>query len=143
LIRCSTRRSTIRRVTDDAGQDLLLAQGDSKLLIGPEDFRVDFIERLQHVPLRRGVVIEVLVVDRAVIDTRPMRFAHGQPAAIGLEPPFEHPGRIVLLRRNETNGIFAQALGGLVGFDIGDEPIFILVDINAANPLYGLLQGRR
>ena len=92
--------------------------------------------------LRRGVVVEVLVVDRAVIDPRPGRLAHGQPAPIGVEPPLQHPLGLVLLGRDEADGVFVQALGGLVGFDIGHEPVLVLVDVDTADLIDGLLYGR-
>jgi hypothetical protein len=38
--------------------------------------------------------------------------------------------------------VLGQAFGGLVGFDIGDEPVLVLVDIDVADPLDGLLHGR-
>ena len=36
-------------------------------------------ERRQHVALRRRIIIEVLVVDRAVIDARPFRLGNTGP----------------------------------------------------------------
>jgi hypothetical protein len=140
---CIDRNARARAVLAlDAGQHLLLAQRNAELGVGLEDFGVDLVERRQRIALRRRIIIEVLVVDRAVIDARPLRLAHGQPAAIGVEPPLQHPGGLVLLRRDEADGILGQALGGLVGFDIGDEPVLVLVDIDVADPLDGLLHGR-
>ena len=127
---------------DDAGQHLLLTQRNAELLVGLEDFRIDLVERGQRLLLRRRVVVIVLVVDLRIIDPRPGRLAHGQPAAIGIEPPGQHPFRLGLLGRDEPHDVLGQALGGLVGFDIGHKPVFVLVDVDAANPLDRLLYGR-
>ena len=132
-----------RLVLDHARQNLLLAQRNAELLVGPENFRVDLVERLRAgLLLRRRVVIEVLVVDLVVVDPRPVRLLHGEPAAIGVETPRQHPFRLVLLGRNEPDGVLGKALRGLVGFDVGDEPVLVLVDVDAANPLDRLLHCR-
>ncbi len=126
-----------------AGEDLLLLERNAELLIGLENFRIDVGQRLRRNKLlRRRIIIGVLIVDLGIVDARPGRLAHGQPAAIGLEPPGQHPLRLVLLGRDETDGIFGKTLGGLVGFDIGDEPVFILVNVDASDLLDGLLYGR-
>ena len=114
---------------------LLLAQRNAELLVGREDFRIDLVERGQRLLLRRRVVVEVLVVDLRVIDPRPGRLAHGQPAPIGLEPPRQHPFGLVLLGRDEADDVLGQALRGLVGFDLGHEPVFVLVDVDPADLL--------
>ena len=124
----------------DAEQRLPLAQRNAELLVGLEDFGVDLVERLRAVLLlRRRIVVEVLVVDRTEFDARPSRLAHGEPAPIGVEPPGEHPVGLALLGRDEADDILGQALGGLVGFDQRLEPILILVDVDAADPIDGLL----
>ena len=132
-----------RLVLDHARQNLLLAQRNAELLVGPENFRVDLVERLRAgLLLRRRVVIEVLVVDLVVVHPRPVRLLHGEPAAIGVETPRQHPFRLVLLGRNEPDRVLGKALRGLVGLDVGDEPVFVLVDVDAANPLDRLLDCR-
>ena len=92
--------------------------------------------------LRRGVVIDVLVVDRAVLDLGPFRLAHGEPAPVGVEPPRQHPFGLVLLRRNETDRILGQALRGLLGFDQRLKAILVLVDVDTADLIDGLLYCR-
>ena len=136
----ATRRSPSR--THDAGEDFLLAQRNAELLVGLEDFRIDFVERRQRILLRRRIVIGVLIIDLRIIDACPSRLAHGEPALKGFEPPGQHPFRLILFGRNETDGIFRQALRGLLGFDIGDEPVFILVNVDTADLFDGLLYGR-
>src|SRR5262249_41027558 len=71
-----------------------------------------------------------------------LRLAHGQPAPESLEPPREHPLGLVLLRRDEADGVFVEPLGGALGFDIGDEAVLILINVDAADLLDGLLNGR-
>ena len=117
--------------------------GNAELVVGLEDFRIDVVERLRRLEVgRRGIIVGVLIVDRPVIDARPLRLAHGEPAPIGVEPPFEHPGGLVLLRRNEADGVLRQALRGLVGRDQRLEPILVLVDVDLADLIDGLLYGR-
>ena len=124
-------------------QHLDFAQGNAELLVGLQDFRIDLVERADRLlRLRRRVVIEILVVDLGIVDARPFRLGHGQPAAIGLQPPLQHPGRFVLFRRNEADGIFRQPLRGLVGLDQRLKSISILIDVDPANPVDRLLYGR-
>src|SRR5207237_8659084 len=120
-------RITLR--TLDTREHLLLAQRNAELFVGPEDLRINLVKRLRAVLLfRRRVVIEFLVIDRAVLDPRPGGLAHGLPAAKRLTPPRQHPFRLVLLGRDEMDGVFAEPLRGPIGFDIGNEPVLVLMD---------------
>src|SRR3546814_190716 len=62
-------------------------------------------------------------------DLGPARLAllalHLQPGAKGLQTPLQHPFRLALLARDEADGVLAQALGQDVGFDVGDEAVFV------------------
>ena len=132
-----------RLLAHNAEQRLALAQRNAELVVGLEDFGIDVVERLRRLEVgRRGIIVGVLIVDRPVVDLGPLRLAHGQPAPIGVEPPFEHPGRLVLLRRNEADGVLVQALRGLLGFDGRLEPILVLVNVDPADLIDGLLYGR-
>src|SRR5262249_19585719 len=91
---------------------------------------------------RGGVIVQVLVVDWPVLDARPARLAHGLPAAERVHPPAQHPVRLALLGPDEAGGLFGEPPGGLVGFDMGDESIRVLIDVDAADLLDGLLYGR-
>jgi hypothetical protein len=73
------------------------------------------------------------------MDARPVRLFHGQPAAISVEAPFQHPFRLVLLGRDQADHVFIQARRHGVGFDIGLEPVFVLVHVDRADLVYGLL----
>ena len=126
-----------------AGEHLLLAQRNAELLVGLEDLRVDLVERLRRDLLpRRGVVVDVLVVDLRIVDPRPGRLAHGQPAPVGVETPLQHPGGLVLLLGDEPDGVLGEALRRLVRFDRRLESILVLVDVDKADLLDGLLYGR-
>ena len=95
--RLARRRCGFGR-TFDAQQDFRLAQRDTQLFVGFEDFLRDVVNRLiLRAGLGRGIVIIVLVVDGRIIDHRPGRLFHGQPAAIGRQAPFEQPFRLFLL----------------------------------------------
>ena len=128
----------------DTGENVLLTQRNAELGVGRQNVRVDLVKRLGAVALflGRGIIIEVLIVDLRIIDARPGRLRHGQPAAIGSQTPFQHPCRFVLLGGNEAHRVFRQALRGLLGFDVGNETVFVLVDVDTAYLIDGLLQGR-
>ena len=126
-----------------AGEDLLLLQRNSELLIDLENFGVDVAERGRAGrALRRGVVVDVLEIDLRIVDARPGRLLEGQPAAIGAEAPFKHPVGLALLGRNEADRILGQALRCLVHLDKGFESVFVLIHIDVADLLDGLLHSR-
>src|SRR5262249_24075491 len=91
--------------------------------------------------LRRRVVVDVLVVDSRVIDPRPGRLGHGQPAAVSLKPPLEHPGRLVPPGGNKTDELFPQTPLGPLRFDERLKPISVLIDVDPAHPVDRLLYG--
>ena len=126
----------------NAGQHLLLAQRNTELFVGLQNFRIDLVERGQRLLLRRGIVIEILVVDLWIIDACPGRFFHRQPASERLQTPLEHPRRFVLLGGDESDGVFGKPFRSLLGFNDGLESITILVDVDLANPINRLLYGR-
>src|SRR4029077_10575955 len=66
----------------------------------------------------------------------------GQPALIGVEPPLEHPLRLVLLGRNEPDRVLRKTFWGLVGFDQRLKAIFVLIDVDAPDLIDGLLYCR-
>jgi hypothetical protein len=63
-----------------------------------------------------------------------MRLAHLQPAAIGLEPPLQHEGGLLLLIRDETDDVFAEAGRQAVRLDVGHEAVLVL-------PVYQVFDG--
>src|SRR5262249_28762112 len=130
-----------------ARENLLLFEWNAKLLVGAENLRVDISERLRRFKcLWRGVVVDVLVIDCRIVHApprrAPRRLAPRQPAAIGLEAPGQHPVRLVLLARYETDRIFRQSLRGFLGFDLGLETILVLINVDTADLIDGLSYGR-
>src|SRR5262249_34152957 len=124
----------------DPEQRFALAQRDTELLIGAQDFGVDVFQRLRPLLLlRRRIVVDALVVDRAVLDLGPFRLPHRQPAPVRVEPPGQHPLWLILFGRDEADGIFGKALGSLLRFDQRLEPIFILVNVDTTDLIDGLL----
>src|SRR4029077_11053872 len=122
---------------------LLLAKGNAELFVGAQDLRVDLVERLRPILLlRRGVVVDVLIVDRTVFDLGPFPLAAGGSALIGVEHPRQHPFGLALLRRNEPDGVFAKALRGLLRFNQRLESILILIDVDTAELVDGLFHCR-
>src|SRR6185437_6679325 len=126
----------------DALEDRNFAQGNTELLIGLENLGIDLLERADLLlRLRRRVIVEILVVDLGVVDASPGRLLHGQPTAEGLKAPFQHPGRLILLARDETDRVLRQALRGLVGLDQRLESITVLIDVDPPNAIDRLLYG--
>ena len=129
-------------VLADAGEDLLLLQRDAEPRVGLQDLRIDLVEARERVALRRGVVVEVLVVDLRIVDARPGRLLHADPAPVGLQPPLGHPLRLVLLGRDEADDVLVQSLRREVGLDVGREAVFVLVDVERPDLRDRLLNSR-
>src|SRR6185503_9859552 len=112
-------------------QELLLAQRDTELGIGLEQLGINVVQTAQRLlGARRRVVADGLVVHRRVGDVRPIvRLGHLQPAAIPLEAPLEQPLGLLLLGRDQTDDVLAQALRRHIRLDVGDEAVLVfLVD---------------
>src|SRR3546814_9350822 len=86
--------------SDVCSSDLLVKRGKRRLGLG------------------RGVIIGVLIVDRRDSELGPFRRRHLLPQAIGLQPPVEHPFRLVLAGRYIAHRILAQPLGRDLMLDI-------------------------
>src|SRR5207245_1282143 len=116
------------RIDRDAGEAFLLDQRDSELLVQIPDLRIDVLEAVHRLlRLRRGVVDDVLVVDRWIGDVRPLRLLHCEPVAVRPETPLEEPLGFVLLARNEPDDVLVEALRRLVLIEVGDEAVFVLL----------------
>ena len=126
-----------------ASQDLLLLQRDAQLLVDLEQFGVDLAQRARPgLVLRRRIIVDVLEIDPRIVDARPGRLFQRQPAAESREPPFEHPAGFVLLLRDEADDVLGQAFRRLVRLDLRLEAVFVLVHIDPADLVDGLLHGR-
>src|SRR6185437_916666 len=68
-----------------------------------------------------GVVTDRLVVDRVDLELGPVGLRHGQPVAIGLQPPLGHPLGLVLDRGNGADRALVQPRRQAGHLDPGDE----------------------
>ena len=75
-------------------------------------------------------------------DLGPFRLVHGLPALESVEPPRQHPFRLILFRRDETHGVFGKALGRLFRFNQRLKSVLVLIDVDAPDLLDGLLHCR-
>ena len=122
----------------DAREDFLLLQRNAELGIGLEQLGVHLVEALRSRRALGGcVVINVLEVDLRIAHLGPGRLLHLQPAAIGLETALQHPGGLVLLARDEADGVLVQALRRIVGLDVGREAVLVLVDVDVLDEFDG------
>ena len=120
------RDAVEHRVDRDAGQGRALLQRDAELLVGRQQFGIDLVEDFgPGWVLGGGIVGGSLVVDRRDVELRPVRLFHLLPAPEGLQPPVQQPVRLLLLGRDEADGVFVEARGRLIGLDIGDEAVFV------------------
>ena len=113
------------RVHRDPRQRRPLLEGDAELLVHRFDLRVHFVV-VRGLLLRCRVVVGILVVDRAVVDVRPLRLLHREPVTVGTEPPLEEPLRFVLLLGDVSHDVLAEALRGELLLDVRDEAVLVL-----------------
>ena len=119
-----------------ARQEFLLLQRDAQLGIGGQQFRIHLVQRLRPVlRLRRGVVIEVLIVDLRIVHPGPVGLVQGEPALIGLQPPVEQPLGLVLLGGDEADDVGVQPAFGELLLDVGDEAVGVLLPRQRRNGL--------
>src|SRR5690606_14488182 len=57
----------------------------------------------------------------------PIRLLHREPVSVRLETPLEHEARLVLLARDQTDDVLVQPGRHSIGFDVGDEPVAVLL----------------
>ncbi len=89
-----------------ARKHLLLSERNTELLVSLKQPRVYFIEALEtNFLLRCRIVVGILKVDRRIGDLCPCRLCHGEPAAEGVQTPFQQPFGFILFRGDETNRI--------------------------------------
>ena len=112
----------------DPGEHLLLLDRDAELLVDAQNFGIDLVEAAERrLLLRLGVIICVLIIDRRDGQLGPVDLLHLQPGAIGLEAPLEQPFGLVLLGRDEADGVFVEPLGREILLDVGDEAPFVIL----------------
>src|SRR5262245_64680523 len=54
-----------------------------------------------------------------------MGLGHFQPAPVGLEPPLEHEGRLLLLVGDQPDHVFVETAGQGICLDVGDEAVLV------------------
>src|SRR5437773_12124110 len=114
------------RVDRHARQGGALLEGDAELLVHRLDLRVHLVV-VRGLLFRGRVVVRVLVVDRAVVDVRPLRLLHREPVLVRAETPLEEPCRLALLLGDVPDDVLAAALRGELLLDVRDEPVFVLL----------------
>ena len=67
------RDAVEHRIHRHAGQQLLLVQRNAELLVGLQQLGIDFVQALEPgLLLGRGVIDDVLVIDRRILDVGPL-----------------------------------------------------------------------
>ena len=87
--------------------------------------RIDLLRTIL-VLLRSRIVYYVLKIYFRNIKMGPCRKRHLLPAAECLQTELQHPFRLILLGRNQTDYVLIQTFGYELLLDIGDEAVFIL-----------------
>ena len=126
LVRGGDRNAVEHSVHSDVAQALLLAQGDPKLVEGLQQLGVHLIKAgLLVLLLRSGVINDVLIIDQRIPQSSPVGLLEGEPMTEGLEPKLQQKRRLLFFGRNQTNDVFAETFGDLVGLNLGDEAVFV------------------
>jgi hypothetical protein len=117
------------RIHCHAGQAGALVQGNAELVISFQQLGIHFLQALRPIGLGLGrrIIGDGLVVDGRDAQVRPVRLAHGQPMAEGLQAPFQHELGFVLLARDQPDHVLVEAGRYRVGFDIRDETVPVLL----------------
>src|SRR3712207_1500945 len=75
-----------------SGEQLLLLEWNAELLIGLDQLGIHLVQTSERrLAFGCGVVADRLVVDRIVLDVRPVRLGHLEPPAVRPEPPLKQP----------------------------------------------------
>ena len=125
-------RDTVKdRIHRDPGENLLLSEGDTQLLVGRQQLRVHFIEALGPLagcPGRR-IVDDPLVIDRRIVDIGPfwlrLRLCQLLPMTVCLQTPIEHPFGLVLLGRDQADDLFVESGRNSIFFNLCDKPVLV------------------
>ena len=129
LIRVSRRdRYRVEHgINGDAGKALALVKRDAQFVERFQHLRIDFVQTLRSVVegFRRCVVVDVLVVDIRISQLGPARLSvftlQLAPVLERLQPPLEHPIRLIFLLRDQPNNVSIQTLGSQFHLDISRE----------------------
>ncbi len=111
-------------VNGDAGQHFAFVQRHAKFFIGFHQLRINFRFLVRF---RRGVIINVLIVDRRIFNLCPARFRHGQPVAVGFQPEIQQPFGFVFFGRNIADDVFVQPFRRRFRVNIRFKPVMVRV----------------
>ena len=143
LVSGSNRNAVKHRINGHIGEALLLTEGNAELVEGFAQLGVHLIERVERLLLLgRGVVADGLVIRLRVSHVRPLRLGERLPVAKGFQPPLGEPRRLVLLGRDEADGVLAQARRDGVGLDVRDETVFVVGGDELLDGVEGFTHGK-
>ena len=114
-------------IHSNSRQQLLFFQRNPQLLIGPQNLRIERLQALQgRFLLGRGVVHDILIIDRAIFDVGPLglslRLFQRGPVPVSLESPLKHELGLVFFCRNQANDVFVQTLRHILRFTSETKP---------------------
>ena len=132
LVGSRNRYAVEHRVDRHSRELLLLLQRDAQLAERLQKLRVYLVQTLRRVTavlrLRSGVVVDVPVVDGVKLHLSPGRLLVLllRPVSVGSQPPVQHPLRLVLLLRDQTNDVLVNPLRRKVRVDIRVEAVLVV-----------------
>src|SRR5207302_1179399 len=88
-----------------------------------------------------GIIARRLKIDRRELDLGPFRLGHLAPGAERGEAPLEQPFGLGLLSRDEPHRVLVEAGRRGIGFDLGDEAVFVALMRERADRLLGVEGG--
>ncbi len=111
------------RIDRHTREDALLVERNTELLVGTQQFRIDFgqaFRAIGHIA-RRRIIRNGSEIHRREIDVSPAGCIHPDPGAVGLQPPLEQPFGLTLARRDKLHHLLVEARRQRVGHDVGDK----------------------
>ena len=113
-------------IHSDTGKCRTLMKGNSELVECLLKFRI-YLLRAVLILLGSRIIYDVLKINFRNVKMGPCRESHLLPAAECLQTELEHPFRLVLLGRNQTDYVFIQALGNELLLDIRHKAVLIFL----------------
>ena len=143
VVATETLSNTASTATADASQRLALAQRDAELLVGRAAARDRPRRAISARPSASAPSSRCAPGSRSA---RCSSFAQSgsvisASARNACEPPFEQPLRLALLGRDEAHRVLAEAGRRGIGFDVGDEAVFVALLRERADRLLGCQRG--
>ena len=130
LLECRRHRDAVEYGVDrHAREPRAFVQRHAELLVGRQQFRVDFIEALRAVllGLRRRVVRDRLVIDRRDAQVRPVGLAHREPVPNAFSRQSSMNCGSRFLQRNHAHDVLVEAGRQRVRLDVRDEAVLVFL----------------